>query len=62
MKNKSEGLKRRRQTKKDEQRRLSSFDSNSPEFARHKSVSTKKMEKIGSNPIILGDKESGASR
>ena len=50
--------------KKDTQRRMSSFDSNSPEFVRVKSVSTKKVEKSSSNPMNLGDKgfESGAGR
>lgn len=50
--------------RRDTQRRMSSFDSNSPEFARHKSVSSKKMEKNSSNPMNLGDKgfESGAGR
>ena len=50
--------------KKDTQRRMSSFDSNSPEFVRVKSISTKKVEKSSSNPMNLGDKgfESGAGR
>ena len=46
---------------------MGSFDSkssNSPDISRHKSASTKKIERMNSNQLNLGDKalESGAGR